>query len=539
MRISLYKQIWFRYVIAGMVSLCLFISLTRMITVEGADNNPRFIMMRLEDIGPGGYYSTLEGIGKLRATLEYLHQQHVQFSLAVIPRWKNVMTDGTLYDRSIDQIDEPYIQAFNKVLQNAAQMSGTVGMHGYTHQVGDERREDGQQASGIGNEFNIADRPETTTTTFAQNRLEEGYKKFRIAGLTPHFWEAPHYHTNPEQDNVFRSYFGLLYQPNTALNPNPTTAQYENIVNKGYGHSSLGNVFVPTTLSYIPNGKDEKFILNQIGKIERIHSFFYHPFLEFNYLSPVVDEMGNALIRDGIPEYTYPAENKSILQKLIAQMRVKNMPFYSIHDYVPFTPAERITVGTSKSVLVQIGNVTGRGQSDIVKWDKKNATMSVIQGQYRELRNEVQPVPKVWASIPYAEGSAFTLNSMDDSNKQGLWIVRPNGKLESYTSNGSDFVKKQSWKIPNSRWYDLYELRQPNGDCVLAGQSQDQSQLQGLYLHNGTVSPIKPYTFRSTSSRDLIVRDLHNNQGQSLFLFKNDTSQGVNLNWIRQTCSGN
>lgn len=534
-RILLQKHTWLRYLIAGMLSLSLFLGLYHMITVEGADNNPRFIMIRLEDIGPGGYYSTPEGLGKLRAVFDNLHQQRVLFSMAVVPRWINIQADGTRYDRSIDQLDESYIQSFDKVLRDAVQNGGSIGMHGYTHQVGDVRRDDGHQASGLGNEFNVVDSPETATAAFAEQRVREGYRRFRQAGLSPHFWEAPHYHTTPEQDKVFRSYFGLFYQPDVTINANPPAAQYQNTLNKGYGNSSLGNVFVPTTLSYIPSGKDEKFILNQMGKTERIHSFFYHPFLEFSHLVAVEDETGEQVMKDGIPLYQYAGENKSVLQRLITQIYLKGYPFYSIHDYVPFAPAHRVKVGNSKTTLVQTGEVTGRKQNDIVTWNKKTSTISVIQGEYKELRNDNQPKLQVWASVPYADGSAFTLNSMNDRNNKGLWVVRPGGELESYASNEHTFAKKQIWTIPAHRWYDLYELRQPNGDCILAGQSLDRSQLLGVYLSGGEAKAIKPYTFRSNSSRDLLVRNLRNEDKQLLFLLKENTSQGVEFDLDKVT----
>ncbi|MGO4272922.1 FG-GAP repeat domain-containing protein, partial [Paenibacillus sp. TAF58] len=216
-----------------------------------------------------------------------------------------------------------------------------------------------------------------------------------------------------------------------------------------------------------------------------------------------------------------------VLQRLVTQIQLKGYPFYSIHDYIPFTPSVSLKVGSTKSKLVQIGNVTGKNQDDIVTWDKKTSNLSVIQAQYDGLRNENQPAPRAWASLPYTDGSAFTLNDMNDRNKKGLWVVRPSGKLESYSSNGSSFAQQQIWTIPAKRWYDLYELRQSNGDCILAGQSQDRSQLLGVYLHEGKVKEIKPYTFKSNSSRDLIVRNLRNEDSQRLYLFKENTSQGV------------
>jgi hypothetical protein len=536
MRFYLQQYKWLRYLITCLFSFSLFLGLYHIITVEGADSNPRFVMIRLEDIGPGGYYSSLEGLGKLRAVFEYLHQKNVRFSMAVIPRWINLMPDGTRYDRSLDQKDEPYIQSFAMLLHQAVQAGGTLGMHGYTHQVGDVRREDGHHASGIGNEFNVSGLEETATASFAEQRVKEGIRVFHQAGLFPHFWEAPHYHTSPLQDQVFSSYFGLMYQPYVAVNANPAGAQYQNELNQGFGSPTWGAVYVPTPLTYIPSNKDEKVILNQIGKTNRVNSFFYHPFLEFSQLIPVVDSSGNPVIRDGLPEFQYTDENKSNLQKLIAQIRSKGYSFYSIHDYIPFSPAHRVKVGNGNDALVQVGDVTGRGPADLVTWEKKTGNISVIAGQVGEqLRNEAQPEPKVWTTIAGTEGSAFTLNDTNGDGKKGLWVVNPSGKLESYFSNGNRFILNHKWTIPTNRWLDAYELRQPNGDCVIAGQSQDRSQLLGVYLHKGIAKAIKPYPFKSNSARELIVRDLKKEGRQSLFLSKKDTSQGLELDFDRES----
>ncbi|MEW9698654.1 DUF2334 domain-containing protein [Paenibacillus sp. SI8] len=533
MRIYLQTHKWMRYVLPCLLALLLFFGIYQIITVEGADNNPRFVMIRLEDIGPGGYYSSLEGLGKLRAVLEYLHDNHVQYSLAVIPRWINLLPDGTRYDRSLDQQGDSYIGSFNRVLQQAVHAGAALGMHGYTHQAGDVLRDDGHHASGVGNEFNVSDLEETKTASFAEQRVRAGIQIFHAAGFQPRFWEAPHYHTAPVQDQVFASYFGLMYQPLVAVNPNPAAAQYLNERNQGFGSPSLGAVYVPTPLTYIASNKDENVILNQIGKTDRVNSFFYHPFLEFNQLIQTVDSSGNPVIRDGIPEFTYPKANKSILQKLISQIHSKGYSFYSIHDYIPFSPAQRVKFSSGKETNLKIGNVTGRGQADLVAWEKKTGNVSVIEGKFKDQRNEKQPEPKVWATIANSDGAAFTLNHTNGDGKQGLWIVDPGGKLESYFSNGTRFILNHKWSIPANRWLDVYELRQPNGDCVLTGQSQDRTQLLGLYLHKGVVTPIKPYPFKSNAGRELIVRDLKKEGGQRIFLSRSDASQGVELEFDR------
>ncbi|MFC5452927.1 DUF2334 domain-containing protein [Paenibacillus aestuarii] len=534
MKGRLNKHQWMKLLIPSFLACSLFFGLYHMITVEGAESSPHFVMMRLEDIGPGGYYSSLDGLGKLRTVLEMLKQEHIPYSMAVIPRWINVSENGARYDRALNQQGQPYIDAFNQVLHQAMAGGGTIGMHGYTHQTGDVWREDGHQASGIGNEFDIAGEARTATPQFAEQRLQEGLRVLRQAGYMPHFWEAPHYHTAPAQDSVFQAYFGLIYQARVSVNPNPARAQYQNELNTGFGATTYGSVYVPTPLSYIPGNRDEKVILNQIGKTDRVNSFFYHPYLEFDQLQPVEDSDGRPLIRDGLPEFTYPKSLKSNLQKLIAQVRQKGYVFYSLHDYVPFTPAHRVNVANVRQASdVQIGDVRGRGQMDIVAWSRTLGEFTVTAGQFNGQRNEAQPAPQVWATMAKSDGAAFTLNDRNGDGKKGLWVVHPSGKLESYFSAGNRFIMNHRWAIPANRWLDLYELRQPDGDCVLAGQSQDRTQLLGVYLHKGVAKPIKPYVFKTAAVRELIVRELKGQNKQSLFMSKPDTSEGIQLDFDR------
>ncbi|MGV2805802.1 DUF2334 domain-containing protein, partial [Clostridium perfringens] len=44
-------------------------------------------LIRLEDIGPGGWYETEEQQAKLLVIAQFLHHQQIPFHLAVIPRY--------------------------------------------------------------------------------------------------------------------------------------------------------------------------------------------------------------------------------------------------------------------------------------------------------------------------------------------------------------------------------------------------------------------------------------------------------------------
>lgn len=508
-----------------------------MITVQGEQSDPRMVLLRLEDVGPGGQYETEESLGKLRAVLDNLNKKHVRYQIGVIPRWINYLPDKTVYNRQLDQLNDPYIQAFNRILRSAVQSGATIGMHGYTHQIGDVRREDGQQESGVGNEFNAADMPETLTPEFAKTRIEEGLNVFRAAGLRPEFWETPHYHETAEQSSVFAHYFGLQYE-NVVENANQPYAQYRserlktslNLPNAG-----LGAVYVPTPFSYIPYNKDEKLIVNQLGR-KKLPSFFYHPFLEFKTLIPVLDEKGMPVIQDGLPLYKYPDKDKSNLQKLIASLYEKEYSFYSIHDYVPFTPSHSTMLSSGRAFDVQFGDVTGGRQADSVAWNSASGNVIVRQANYRGYRCDEQPDPEVWLNRPRGKGDFFTLLDDNQDGRKDLWIVRSSGKIEAYHSTGTYFEYYRSWNVKLAgEWAEIYPLRLPNGDWMIAGTSLDSKQLYGLYLHDGQVRPATPFVMKSPSLRRMQTRKPQPDGPETLWINRPNSDTGMNLEFNPKT----
>jgi hypothetical protein len=518
-----------RYVLS-VIAIGLLMAVSRMITVEGKSNTPKFVLMRLEDIGPGGQYSTLEQLGKLRTVFEFLQKNHVAYHLAVIPRWINLSEDGSRYDVSLDQTDNPYVEAFDKLLKQAVREGAVLGMHGYTHQIGNVRRDDGQHESGIGNEFNVPGNEETMTAAFAFSRMQEGLSILNRAGFHPAFWESPHYRSTPEQDAMFRNYFGLHYQAEVQNHRNAPAAVYMNGRNFGYGVPTLGAAYVPTPFDYIAYNKDEKVIIDRLGKSNTIGSFFYHPFLEFKHLIPVVDSDGYPVIRDGLPEFTYPAQNKTNLQKLIAGLNSKGYRFYSIHDYVPFTPAHSIAVGSEKETKLAIGDVNGDRQADIVKWNTSNGEISVIPCDFNRLRNADQPAPQVWGNIPYADGASIALGDSGRNGLHDLYVLQPYGELKLYVSDGSRFVFSRSWKVPAETWVNMTVQRESDGDMLLAGFSRDRTQLKGILLSQMQAKPVKPFKFKSEVMAAPIVHKLNEETG-GIFIPRKDGVTGLEL-WV-------
>ncbi len=170
----LQRHRWLRFAVT-VVLIIIMLPLSQIITVQGEAGNPKFVMLRLEDIGPGGQYDSLENVGKLRTVLEYLSEHGVVYHLAVVPKWIHFTEQGQRMERSLDQLSDPYIRSFNKLLAQAVQSGASLGLHGDTHQAGDTVRQDGHHETGIGNEFYVPDLAETSTPEFADRRIKEGW----------------------------------------------------------------------------------------------------------------------------------------------------------------------------------------------------------------------------------------------------------------------------------------------------------------------------------------------------------------------------
>ncbi|OCT15830.1 hypothetical protein A8709_09380 [Paenibacillus pectinilyticus] len=380
----------------------------------------RHVMIRLEDVGLGGDYNTLEGLGKLRAVMEYVESEHVPFHVAVIPRRMSLQADGVWKEKGIDDPNpDEVVSGFITLLQQAERHGGLLGMHGYRHQYGETYRTDGEQNSGTGSEFNIKGAPETQEISYAAERMKESLAAFARANLHPAFWESPHYQDTREQQGVFRSFVGLMYQPdlyNKSARDDIST--YDTI--NTFGQDSLGSVYIPAPYRYVSDANSVDQMLEKAATDDGLASFYFHPFLEFKHLEPVVGADGNPEQRDGMPVYRYKdGETGSYLHKLITGFKKLDYRWSSLYDIVPFTPAHRVTLppGT-KLPNVLLGDVTGRGHADVVI--RQMHRMLVIPGDYATPRNRQQEASQVWLRETFDRDDQLLLIDVNRDGKQDL-----------------------------------------------------------------------------------------------------------------------
>ncbi|TJY43968.1 DUF2334 domain-containing protein [Cohnella pontilimi] len=249
----------------------------------------KIAMIRLEDVGPGGYYETRENQQKLWTVAEYLHRQGVPFQVAVIPRFVDPPRG---INRSMADASNPVSAGYLRAIRGMPALGATLGMHGFTHQYGNA-------VSAEGYEFHDGsctedcppdDSPDTLTRydkfllSYAYRRFQRALAHFRAAGLRPDWFETPHYTASALQRRLLEACSGVMHEENPEK-PGSRTISF-----RAPGTPfSKGAWYVPTPLSYVGGAsveEDVNRICEQMGSYEErdIASFFFHPFLEFPYI---------------------------------------------------------------------------------------------------------------------------------------------------------------------------------------------------------------------------------------------------------------
>lgn len=307
-------------------------------------------LIRLEDVGPGGLYQTEESLEKLDVITEYLHQERIPFHVALIPRFVSPQKG---YDVNITD-DSPYMKKFVDTIKKMQSRGAIVGVHGYTHQTGNT-------ASGLGFEFfDQSKNPGVPDTyEYARSRIDAAISLFEKAGITPGFWETPHYTASAKQYRAFEEQAGLLYENfhGGEVNHNPKSFDYA-------GTGYRGFVTVPTPLGYIGGEASAEKMLGYLDRVRdtQLASFFYHPFREFNYIHKTRNDKGEV-------QYTY--DQNSPLHNLIRSIRERGYTFVSVNSLVGFVPAHRLSAlpfGEGDAVVT--GRFGGDGKEMILVWNR-------------------------------------------------------------------------------------------------------------------------------------------------------------------------
>ena len=245
--------------------------------------------LRIEDVDLTTMPYDKEYLEKLRIMGNYLDKKQVPYHIAWIPRF--VSPNNNV---DVDPMTRNDFQNAEMVytLDYFIQHTGSIGLHGYTHQFGSDE-------SAIGSEFG-AKAPSTKNFT---EKIEKAIETAKYLNIPIDFFEAPHYEITAEQNKLAGNYFKILYYP--FKDKGSSSIDYTKPQLDPYNNTSY---FISTALDYV-HGEDIDGSINRIkgANTKNMGSIFYHPRLDFDFI-----KLSN---ENGIPSYTY--DDNSTLKRVI------------------------------------------------------------------------------------------------------------------------------------------------------------------------------------------------------------------------------
>jgi hypothetical protein len=144
--------------------------------------------------------------------------------------------------------------------------NGHIGLHGYTHQYGNDR-------STVGYEWG-ADTPYSKKEQM--ERMVLAKQTAAKLGYNAEFFEFPHYGATEEQQKMAEHYFTAIYQ---------SYVEGDRIEKRIYQTDRSGSpvYYIPTPADYVKSANDKEVILNTIQDVvnnQESLSMFYHPILD-------------------------------------------------------------------------------------------------------------------------------------------------------------------------------------------------------------------------------------------------------------------
>jgi hypothetical protein len=224
-------------------------------------NKPALI--RFEDVAAGPPYDKALNLEKLRMMCDYLFSRSVPFHVAWIPRYIDPAND---IDNDISKNFSIANTDFLYTIDYMVNKGALIGLHGYTHQYGDE-------VSGYGTEFNES---RNNNERSIVKRIEAAENIAKRAEIHYSFFESPHYASNEFQQSIFEEYFDYIYEPCVGIWGDKPVASPRN----------KRTIYVPTPLSYVSGKNGTYRMLKRIInlKADSLASLFYHPIYEMDFI---------------------------------------------------------------------------------------------------------------------------------------------------------------------------------------------------------------------------------------------------------------
>lgn len=258
----------------------------------------RIAFIRLEDVTAGGWYLGSEHLEKFRIVADYMYSLRMPFHIAWIPRYLNP-PEGIDNDvsRNYSMSNAHFVFTIDYLLD----CGGLIGLHGYTHQYGEE-------ISGDGTEFS-EDR--NTDEATIRSRIEAAIEIADRLNYPYSFFESPHYASTAFQQSIYEFYFDIIYEGFVGI-------WGDKIVRSPRNHRTL---YIPTPLGYVEGENGLEKLLERIHLLsdDALASLFYHLFMEFEFITLKND-------------FSYEYDQLSPLHQIVDAISMKKCRFSKITE---------------------------------------------------------------------------------------------------------------------------------------------------------------------------------------------------------------
>jgi len=219
-------------------------------------------LIRFEDFGCGYTNVVDKNQTKIKIMANLLFSQGMKFHISWIPRF---VVPSANFDNDLLTNDNIINVGFINILDYALNKGGEIGLHGYTHQSGND-------SSGTGEEMS-----KDVNSTEAETRavIEKGIDTASALNIPISYYESPHYRDTEQQKKIISEYFQFIYEPYDYTK--------QNIYKPDDSH-----LFVPTPLGRIADpSADTTRMVDKIneGDPDTLNSFYYHPSIEIDYIN--------------------------------------------------------------------------------------------------------------------------------------------------------------------------------------------------------------------------------------------------------------
>lgn len=258
-------------------------------------------LVRLEDVGPTA------DPAKLRAITDYLSAQHVPFSIAVYPLYRDPNGAASAgKDVTIRLSERPAVVA---ALRYATAHGGTLVLHGYTHQYATKDNPlSGQSADDAefylchldGTQLRLDGPVPEDSQAWALGRIDQALADLHGVGLpAPLAFEFPHYMASSADYRAAGQRFAYRYERSLYF-PGQLSGQPADGAGRKWQffpytvRDVYGTTVIPENLDYVQSTGDsvtgmlDKARSNLVVR-DGVASFFYHPFLGVGQLPRLVD----------------------------------------------------------------------------------------------------------------------------------------------------------------------------------------------------------------------------------------------------------